>query len=236
MCARWKDDLYYSHMLYLLNGGGRELGFLTSPITLRWLQKIDARRILVVPFAEPDQKKAALWRQVQANFSHTGFEMRVAIYDEGDTADLEAGIFWCDMVYFPAGSVKELIDRLVKSGMVKWIAEAQRNGNILAIGGGAEGAMAIGQYCLYAPSGTEQARAGCNFISRYLIDCHFTQQQRLDRLKSELLMYPGAVGLGIDDHAAVVLDEKGVIQQVYGSGTVTLIENGSVRVLQPRNT
>jgi cyanophycinase len=72
---------------------------------------------------------------------------------------------------------------------------------------------------------------GMEFLPGVLIDMHFAQRGRLNRLLSAIAMFPHELGLGIDEDTAVLV--TGSRFEVIGSGAVTVVDAGratSVRI------
>jgi cyanophycinase len=65
---------------------------------------------------------------------------------------------------------------------------------------------------------------GMEFLPRVLIDMHFAQRGRLNRLLSAIAHFPHEIGLGIDEDTAIVV--QGDRFEVLGSGSVTVIDAG----------
>jgi len=77
-----------------------------------------------------------------------------------------------------------------------------------------------------APVGTTcvDIGSGLEFLSGVLIDMHFAERGRLNRLLSATAMYPHALGLGIDEDTAIEVYADRF--EVLGSGSVTVIDAG----------
>ncbi|WP_432980569.1 cyanophycinase [Dactylosporangium sp. CA-233914] len=65
---------------------------------------------------------------------------------------------------------------------------------------------------------------GMEFLPGVLIDMHFAERGRLNRLLSAIAMFPHELGLGIDENTAILVD--GDAFEVLGRGTVTVIDAG----------
>jgi cyanophycinase len=65
---------------------------------------------------------------------------------------------------------------------------------------------------------------GMEFLPGVLIDMHFAQRGRLNRLLSAIAMFPHELGLGIDENTAILVE--GDVFEVLGAGTVTVIDAG----------
>ncbi|WP_426508197.1 cyanophycinase [Dactylosporangium sp. McL0621] len=68
---------------------------------------------------------------------------------------------------------------------------------------------------------------GMEFLPGVLIDMHFAERGRLNRLLSAIAMFPHELGLGIDENTAILVE--GEIFEVLGRGTVTVIDAGQAR-------
>ncbi|BCJ41562.1 cyanophycinase [Actinoplanes ianthinogenes] len=66
---------------------------------------------------------------------------------------------------------------------------------------------------------------GLEFLPGVLIDQHFAQRGRLNRLLSAVARYPHELGLGIDEDTAILTD--GDRFEVLGSGAVTVVDAGA---------
>jgi cyanophycinase len=65
---------------------------------------------------------------------------------------------------------------------------------------------------------------GMEFLPGVLIDMHFAQRGRLNRLLSAVALYPHELGLGIDEDTAILADAEHF--EVLGSGSVTVVDAG----------
>jgi cyanophycinase len=66
---------------------------------------------------------------------------------------------------------------------------------------------------------------GLEFLPGVLIDMHFAERGRLNRLLSAVALYPHELGLGIDEDTAILAD--GDVFEVLGSGSVTVVDAGT---------
>jgi cyanophycinase len=66
---------------------------------------------------------------------------------------------------------------------------------------------------------------GLEFLPGVLIDMHFAERGRLNRLLSAVACYPHELGLGIDEDTAILAD--GDAFEVLGSGAVTVVDAGA---------
>ena len=66
---------------------------------------------------------------------------------------------------------------------------------------------------------------GLEFLPGVLIDMHFAERGRLNRLLAAVARYPHELGLGIDEDTAVLAAGDGF--EVLGSGLVTVVDAGA---------
>ena len=66
---------------------------------------------------------------------------------------------------------------------------------------------------------------GLELLPGVLIDMHFAERGRLNRLLSAVALYPQELGLGIDEDTAILTD--GDRFEVLGSGSVTVVDAGA---------
>jgi cyanophycinase len=71
---------------------------------------------------------------------------------------------------------------------------------------------------------------GMEFLPGVLIDMHFAERGRLNRLLSAIAMFPHELGLGIDENTAILVD--GDEFEVIGAGSVTVIDAGPATAIR----
>jgi cyanophycinase len=71
---------------------------------------------------------------------------------------------------------------------------------------------------------------GLEFLPGVLIDMHFAERGRLNRLLSAIAMFPHELGLGIDENTAILVDGDRFV--VLGAGTVTVIDAGPAATIR----
>jgi cyanophycinase len=96
------------------------------------------------------------------------------------------------------------------------------------LAGTSAGASAMGQTMLVTDGASERSHKvkgafymarGLGFVGDLVIDQHFAQRARIERLMGAVAENPGVLGIGIDEDTAVIL--KGSEQfRVIGSGAV----------------
>ncbi|GAA3449956.1 cyanophycinase [Dactylosporangium matsuzakiense] len=90
--------------------------------------------------------------------------------------------------------------------------------------------MILGGSLATVSTGSVRTGPGMEFLPGVLIDMHFAERGRLNRLLSAIAMFPHELGLGIDENTAILVD--GDSFEVLGRGTVTVIDAGQARDIQ----
>ncbi len=102
------------------------------------------------------------------------------------------------------------------------------------IGGNSAGAAVLSGVMI--ASGDERPRIarGLDLVPGAIVDQHFSQRNRLSRLRLAVAEHPDRFGLGVDEATAVVI--QGRMLQVVGAGTATILlakSSRQERVEQP---
>jgi len=68
---------------------------------------------------------------------------------------------------------------------------------------------------------------GLGILKNIIIDQHFTERGRLNRLITAVAYNPSNLGIGIDENTAIHIKKSGVLE-VLGGGTVTIIDGSKI--------
>jgi cyanophycinase len=103
------------------------------------------------------------------------------------------------------------------------------SGNLLLAGTSAGAAMMSGTMILGGEgpgvtTGSVRTGPGLEFLPGVLIDMHFAERGRLNRLLSAVALYPHELGLGIDEDTAILVHDD--YFEVLGTGSVTVVDAG----------
>lgn len=104
----------------------------------------------------------------------------------------------------------------------------------LTIAGSSAGAASLSAYMITRgepkdiPSqDTIRITPGLGILENIIIDQHFTQRSRINRLITAVSYNPKNLGIGIDENTAIHINANGDLE-VLGSGTVTIIDGRDV--------
>jgi cyanophycinase len=153
------------------------------------------------------------------------------MFDRASASDpsIVSRILASDGLFISGGDQNRLMDIL-------WESEAARAMHIAfhlqgcCIGGTSAGAAVMSRHMLaqgmavYRPQkDVVSTDIGLGFVSKAIIDQHFSERRRLGRLLSAIAQRPDLIGVGIDEDTALVI-ERGQAVEVIGQGTVTLVD------------
>lgn len=132
-----------------------------------------------------------------------------------------------EIIWFTGGSQRLLIARLEKSACLDLVRSRHRAGCV--VGGTSAGAAVMSATMISgapdpAPfrSGAMEAYVGLGLWPDAIVDQHFSERGRFDRLLTAVLDHPRLLGVGISESTAVIVTANRL--EVIGAGIVTLID------------
>lgn len=120
-------------------------------------------------------------------------------------------------------------------GGTKFLSELKiriKNGTVLA--GSSAGAAGFSSTMIVRGEPTVQPLKdsirlcpGLGILQNIIIDQHFTQRARINRLITAVSYNPTNLGIGIDENTAIHIRKDGILE-IIGSGTVTIIDGSNI--------
>jgi cyanophycinase len=138
-------------------------------------------------------------------------------------------------LFFGGGDQLRITSKLGGTNLYTAIRAAHATGS-LALAGTSAGASAMGEAMLVSSGADEESHKikgafmmarGLGFVRDMVIDQHFAQRARIERLVAAVAEHPGVLGIGIDEDTAVMLDESQSMR-VIGSGAVYIADGSAV--------
>jgi cyanophycinase len=130
-------------------------------------------------------------------------------------------------IFFTGGDQLDIPALLGGTQMLKSIQERHCQGCVIA--GTSAGAAMMSTSMLISGKPEESPRfgnveigPGLDFISRTMIDTHFSQRGRCGRLMTAVAHYPQDIGIGIDEDTAILVNDDHF--KVIGSGSVIIVD------------
>ncbi|MFL6451091.1 MAG: cyanophycinase [Bryobacteraceae bacterium] len=137
------------------------------------------------------------------------------------------------VVYFTGGDQLKLASKLGGTPMLNRIRRFyEERGGVIA--GTSAGASAMGATMLvsHATESSHKVESsffmarGLGLVPDLVIDQHFAQRARIERLVGAVAEDPGVLGIGIDEDTAVILEDR--MLRVTGSGAVYVADGQGV--------
>jgi len=191
--------------------------------------------IVVVTAAStiPDQ----VWAHYEEAFVALGVRRCVPghVQARADAADqvLLDAVARAGGIFIAGGDQKRLLAQIGGTPLHQALHAAARRGACLA--GTSAGASALGVHMVtqgraeFNPAiGAACMGAGLGFVPNCIIDQHFSQRHRINRLLSLVARNPRLSGIGIDEDTALLLG-PGPALAVIGAGAVTVVDAGELQ-------
>ncbi|MFO8234130.1 MAG: cyanophycinase [Bacteroidales bacterium] len=140
------------------------------------------------------------------------------------------------LIYLTGGKQSQFMEIAKNTPLVEAVKEAYKNGATIA--GTSAGAALMSKKMITGdelkhPEYTGNFRTieannivtepGLGLLENVIVDQHFIQRMRMNRLISAILENPKDLGIGIDESTAILVDKNKAT--VYGIGQVVVIEN-----------
>ncbi len=148
-------------------------------------------------------------------------------HDDADRPEVLDKVRDATGAFFVGGDQARIIETLKDSKLDTLLH--QRHAEGMTIGGTSAGAAIMPDIMIVTGDSEINPRVdavemgpGMGFLAEALVDQHFAQRGRLGRLISALLQHPAALGFGIDEDTAIIVD--GDEFEVVGRGAVTVVD------------
>jgi len=200
-------------------------------------------RIAVFPMASTEYDEEAA--EVIADFESLGAEVQLIGFDRDEAADSEllARLGRFSGFWFLGGDQVRLASALVGTPALALIATAYRDGAV--VGGTSAGAAVMSISMLTGKrkpaakaNGSEgpliakglfEVEEGFGFLPGAIVDQHFLQRARYNRLLSAVLEQPRLIGVGIDEGTAIMVRPDGR-WEVLGESYVKIFDARRARI------
>jgi cyanophycinase len=177
-----------------------------------------------------------VWDMYAKAFAEMGVSgathVRIESRAEADDDMLAHRVAQARAIFMTGGDQKRLVAILGGTQLERAMRKAYVDGACIA--GTSAGASALcthmlteGKAELAPEKGAARLGAGLGFVSRVIIDQHFSQRHRINRLLSVIAQSPFLLGAGIDEDTALIVREDGI--EVAGAGSVTVVDCRSAR-------
>lgn len=178
--------------------------------------------VVVVPHASAREDRgvgsAEMW-------SEAGADSASVLSDDAEEARTQ--LAGAEIVWIGGGDQGALLDHLEGSDLVADVLSAHRRGAV--VGGTSAGAAVLGSTTIAGSpdpgpyvTGAMPGRPGLGLVPGAIVDQHFAERSREGRLVTALVDASEAIGLGIGERTAAVVEGDRV--RVLGEGVVIVLD------------
>jgi cyanophycinase len=164
----------------------------------------------------------------------TGPEARIETIDietrkDANRPEFETKIEEASGVFFTGGD-QYRITRLLGGTKIDTALHSQFDRGLILAGTSAGASMMSSIMIINGPGettakvGMTKLGAGMEFLPGVIIDQHFAQRGRINRLLAAIAQYPHHLGIGIDENTALIVE--GHRFRTIGEGSVTVLDAG----------
>jgi cyanophycinase len=178
--------------------------------------------LIIIPTASEESEQIDSWERWLAPWQDLSIGSVRVIHiskNSAPTDEDQKSFTQATSVWFAGGQQSRLSDRIVGTaweGMLQGVLD--RDGLI----GGTSAGAAIQSKVMIASGNPEPVISqGLDLLPDAIIDQHFTERNRLPRLRLAIEEHPECFGIGIDEGTSVLV--RGRTLQVVGQGSATLV-------------
>ncbi|BBH63606.1 cyanophycinase [Actinoplanes sp. OR16] len=187
----------------------------------------DARIVVIATASvEPEAAEATHLER----FGENARALRITTRAEANAPEVEPVLRAATGVFFTGGD-QERITTVIGGTATDSLLQELLAAEAIVLGGTSAGAammsgtMITGGDRPGVTAASVRTGPGLEFLPGVLIDQHFGERGRLNRLLSAVACYPHELGLGIDEDTAILAE--GDRFEVLGSGAVTVVDAGA---------
>jgi cyanophycinase len=190
--------------------------------------------VIATASSEPDVLEAEYAQAFHRAGAGTVGALRLDSREHANSDEAEAALRAATGVFFTGGDQLR-IATIIGGTRADTLLQSLVNERGLIIAGTSAGAAMMSGTMIVGGDGPGVTAAsvrtgpGLEFLPGVLIDMHFAERGRLNRLLSAVALYPHELGLGIDEDTAILTD--GDSFEVLGTGTVTVVDAGQASVI-----
>jgi cyanophycinase len=202
--------------LLIIGGGKRPPEVISTFVSLAGGEHA---RIVIIPAASASPLDVALYQRWQ--FEKAGAGQVAFILFNRASADADSNLSVIENatgIFFSGGDQRRLTEAMLSTRLLDKVRQRFKEGAV--VGGTSAGAAVMSEIMI---TGTElrnpdsthtfasiqkgniETTAGFGFIKDAIIDQHFIQRKRHNRLISLVLEHPDLVGIGIDEETAILV-------------------------------
>ena len=160
--------------------------------------------------------------------------LRLRSREEADNKKLLERLEKCNCILFSGGDQLRLCSALGGTQFIKMVEDRYYDEHFV-IAGTSAGAAAMSNTMICGGNenrafmkGEVELNIGFGLLQNVIIDTHFDARGRFGRLVQAIAAQPGAIGIGLDEDTAVIV-EKGSRIRAIGSSSVVVVDGSHVQ-------
>ena len=160
-------------------------------------------------------------------------DIQPASRKEAMEIDAEAALKGITGIFISGGDQMRLSTVLGGTPFVRLLKKRIRENGIVLAGSSAGAAglstsmIVRGKTSMHLQKDSIRLSPGLGILKDIIIDQHFSERTRLNRLITAVCYNPRNLGIGIDENTATVVSKAGILE-VIGSGTVTIVDGAEI--------
>jgi cyanophycinase len=221
--------------LFIIGGGERTPAMMQRMAVEAGLDKGGYAVVLPMSSEEPD----SAFYYTQISLVKLGYNNIYKVFctkEQANDKNKVDSILNAKLIYITGGDQSLFMNVVAGSDIYKAIHQAYNSGSM--IGGTSAGAAVMSEIMItgnslknieYAStfdvieSGNIETKPGLGMIENVIIDQHFVQRSRHNRLLTAIIEYPNMIGIGIDEATAILV--TGTDAEVIGDSQVLVYGN-----------
>jgi cyanophycinase len=174
--------------------------------------------ITIIPWASEKKEAGEIYKKI---FSHFGAKDIFLLKKKSEKEAKEA-FEKSALIFLVGGDQKRLMHCFEELNLIDEIKKANKRGVVVA--GTSAGASILGQHMPYYSDEEEKViyLKGFSLIDGTIIDQHFSQRHRIQRLKDAVDRFKPIVGIGLDEDTAIGFKDNKEIFRI-GDGNITIL-------------
>lgn len=183
-------------------------------------------QLVIIPTASPrsDLGDFTVWKSMWNGQKWNSIRIVHALDKEAASNEsLLDSIRNASAVWIAGGDQQRLVDRYLGTPIHTELQNVLNRGGI--IGGTSAGAAIASRTMIAGGVTLPTLTEGWGLLPGTIIDQHFSQRGRFERLAHAVERFPDRVGIGIDEATGILLNREGM--EVLGSGSVYLVRSQS---------
>jgi cyanophycinase len=135
-----------------------------------------------------------------------------------------------DAVWLSGGDQSRLIECYLGTSVQSELTNLLKRDCI--VGGTSAGAAVASKWMIAGGVTRPKMMEGFGLLPKFILDQHFSQRARFERLLQAMKAYPDQIGIGLDESTAVLIDRNAI--EVFGEGAAYLFMPNTMAVDVPR--